>query len=203
MRHCNLCNCQNVSEQQVQKFLYPVESHATSCKMLSCWIIFIVLMIAHVWWYGVLLMCQLVTSYVVKEHWCLYCGQLTTCSCSPVLQDDLTPSHVAEWNLVSMSIIEILSSVSVSWPQYMHLSVSSRLNIYVHLFYTGMQYAIRGSGQVTLKWKALKCQTFDVAVHVIVLVCWLEIDHCLVTLSPDLPCTFCFVPAHAKFAQLS
>ena len=39
-----------------------------------------------------------------------------------------------------------------------------------------------------LKWKALKCQTLGTAAHVIVLVCWLEIHHCLVTLS-CLPCT--------------
>ena len=49
-------------------------------------------------------------------------------------------------------------------------------------------------------WKALKCQTHGTAVHVIVLVCWLETEHCLVTLS-CLPCAFCFVPAHAKFAH--
>ena len=46
----------------------------------------------------------------------------------------------------------------------------------------------------TDEWKALKCQTLGAAVHVIVLVCWLEIDHCLVTLS-CLPCAlFCSCP---------
>ena len=51
-----------------------------------------------------------------------------------------------------------------------------------------------------VQWKALKCQTLGAAVHVIVFVCWLEIDHCLVTLS-YLPCAFCFVSACAKFAH--
>ena len=46
--------------------------------------------------YSVLLMCQLVTSYVVKEHWCLYCGQITTCSCSPVLHNKM--HHAAVGN---------------------------------------------------------------------------------------------------------
>ena len=50
------------------------------------------------------------------------------------------------------------------------------------------------------KWKALKCQTLGAAVHVIGLVCWLEIDHCLVTLS-YLPSVFCFVSACVKFAH--
>ena len=50
------------------------------------------------------------------------------------------------------------------------------------------------------KWKALKCQTLGAAVHVIGLVCWLEIDHCLVTVS-YLPSVFCFVSACVKFAH--
>ena len=50
------------------------------------------------------------------------------------------------------------------------------------------------------QWKALKCQTLGAAVHVIVLVWWLEIDHCLVTLS-YLLCAFCFVSACTKFAH--
>ena len=47
-------------------------------------------------------------------------------------------------------------------------------------------------------WKALKCQTLSAAVHVIVLVCWLEINHCLVTLS-CLPCAlFCSCPCKVR-----
>ena len=46
----------------------------------------------------------------------------------------------------------------------------------------------------------MKCQTSGAAVHVIVLVCWLEIDHYLMTLI-NLPCAFCFVSAYAKFAH--
>jgi len=52
-----------------------------------------------------------------------------------------------------------------------------------------------------VKWKALKCQTLGAAVHVIVLVCWLEIDHCLMTLS-YLPSGFCFVSAFERLVQL-
>ena len=41
--------------------------------------------------------------------------------------------------------------------------------------------------QEPIQWKALKCQTLGAAVHVIVLVFWLQTEHCLVTLS-CLPC---------------
>jgi len=48
------------------------------------------------------------------------------------------------------------------------------------------------------QWKALKCQTLGTAVHVIVLVCWLETEHCLVTLS-CLPCAlFCSCPCKVR-----
>ena len=42
----------------------------------------------------------------------------------------------------------------------------------------------------TLEWKALKSQTLGTAVHVIVLVYWLEIDHCLVMFC-SCPCKIC------------
>ena len=51
------------------------------------------------------------------------------------------------------------------------------------------------------EWKAQKCQTLGAAVHVIVLVCWLETEHWLSRDSQCLQCAFCFVPAHAKFAH--
>ena len=41
--------------------------------------------------------------------------------------------------------------------------------------------------QEPIQWKALKCQTLGATVHVIVLVFWLQTEHCLVTLS-CLPC---------------
>ena len=56
---------------------------------------------------------------------------------------------------------------------------------------------MRRRGYLPGKWKALKCQTLGTAVHVIVLVCWLEIDHCLVTHTCHAHC-FC---ACVKFAQ--
>ena len=52
----------------------------------------------------------------------------------------------------------------------------------------------------TTQWKALKCQTLSAAVHVIVLVCWLEIDHCLVTLMLAM-CIVLFLPMQSSFTS--
>ena len=48
------------------------------------------------------------------------------------------------------------------------------------------------------KWKALKCQTLGAAVDVIVLVCWVEIDHCLVTISCLSCALFCSCPCNVR-----
>ena len=49
------------------------------------------------------------------------------------------------------------------------------------------------------KWKALKCQTLGAAVHVIVLVGWLEIDHSLVTVMLAMRIV---VPAHTIWCKV-